>query len=167
MTTTKIVGGICGSLLVLLLVKWGGEIIFHGSGHGDVEAAYVIEVEDSGATEAAANEGPVFADLYAAADIAKGEKLFGKCKSCHKLEDGANGTGPHLYGLVDRVQASIDGYGYSGALSGLSGSWTIEELDAFLKRPKDYAPGTSMGFAGLKKPEDRANLIAYLATIGG
>lgn len=147
-------------------------------GHGETEAAYVIEVEEtatevasseggateSGATEAAA--GPTFDELYAAADLAAGEKVFKKCKACHKLEDGANATGPFLFGLVDRGIASVD-FAFSEALTAVGGDWTPAQLDAFLKRPKDFAPGTKMSFAGLKSESDRANVIAYLATIGG
>ena len=173
MELTKIVGSICGALLALLLVAWGAETLYHvgGDGHGDghggeAKVAYVIEVEeDAGADSGDADVVP-FADLLAAADIGKGEKVFGKCKACHKLEDGANGTGPHLYAVVDRAIGGIDGYSYSGVLAGLGGAWTVDELNAFLESPKKYAKGTKMSFNGLKKPTDRANLIAYLGTIG-
>ena len=113
----------------------------------------------------AAEDGPDFAELYAMADTSKGEKVFGKCKACHKLADGANGTGPHLWNVVDREVSVVEGYRYSGALVKVAQVWSPENLDGFLKKPKAYAPGTKMGFAGLKKPADRANLIAYLATI--
>jgi cytochrome c len=92
--------------------------------------------------------------------------VFGKCKACHKLEDGANGTGPHLFGVVDRAVGSVAGYGYSGALGAVADVWDADHLNGFLANPKSYAPGTKMGFAGLKNVDDRANLVAYLATIG-
>ena len=88
--------------------------------------------------------------------------MFRKCRACHKVEEGKNGVGPSLWSVVGRPIASVDGYSYSDALSGLEGSWTLADLDAFLTKPKDYAPGTKMAFAGLKKPEDRINLIVYL-----
>lgn len=167
MTFTKILGSFCGALLVFLLGKWVAEELYHnGGGHGgDHSAAYVI---DTGSNDAAAEEMEEvdFASLLAAADAGAGEKVFGKCRACHKLEDGANGAGPHLYGVVDRAIGAADGFGYSGALSEVAESWSPENLNGFLENPKGWAPGTSMGFAGLKKPEDRANLIAYLATIG-
>lgn len=168
MEITKIVGGLCGALLFLLLGKWAAETIYHvgAGGHGDGAQAYVIEVEETGGDEMA-EEGPSIEELLASADIAKGEKAFGKCKACHKLEDGANGTGPHLFNVVGRTIGGIDGYGYSSALTDLGGDWSIEALDGFIANPKKYAPGTKMGFAGLKKDADRANLIAYLQTIGG
>jgi cytochrome c len=168
MEITKIVGAACGALLIYLMINWAGESLYHvgSEGHGDeVTAAYIIEVsETSGDTEAA--EGPSFEDLMASADADKGAKGFSKCKACHKIEDGANITGPTLFGVVDRAIASVAGYKYSDALLGMEGNWDAAALDAFLASPKNYAPGTKMGFAGVKKDEDRANLIAYLATIG-
>ncbi len=169
MTFTKILGAGCGALLLFLLGNWGAELIYHGSGgHGDEEHAqgYVIEVAD--AEEAAEEEPEIdFAELMAAADVGKGEKVFSKCKACHKLEDGANGTGPHLYSIVDRRIAAVDGFGYSEVLATNEEAWTVENLEGFLADPKGWAPGTKMSFAGLKKPTDRANIIAYLQTIGG
>lgn len=170
MTFTKVLGGFCGALLIFLLAKWGGESLYHTgpAGHGaDGEKhaqGYVIEV-DSGEEEVAEEEGPDLATLIADADLGKGEKVFGKCKACHKLEDGANGTGPHLFNVVNREMAAIDGFGYSATLAEMGGTWGYTELDAFLENPKGYVKGTKMSFSGLKKPADRANLIAYLETI--
>ena len=168
MELTKIVGSVCGALLALLLIAWGAEELYHvGGGHGgEAHAAYIIEVEEDGGGAEAEEEIP-FAELLAAADIGKGEKVFGKCKACHKLGDGDNGTGPHLYSVVGRAIGGIDGYKYSGTLAELGGTWGVDELDGFLEDPKGYAPKTKMSFKGLKKPQDRANLIAYLQTIGG
>jgi len=163
MITTKAAAAVCGSFLVLLLGKWAAEEIYHVGGHG--EPSYVIEVAEA---EAASDEPEVsFEELMAAADVGKGAKVFKKCSACHKLEDGANATGPHLFGVVNRAKAGVDGFGYSGALAGMDGDWTAENLDAFLTKPSAYVPGTSMGFAGLKKQADRVNLIAYLESIGG
>ncbi|MEL6479675.1 MAG: cytochrome c family protein, partial [Pseudomonadota bacterium] len=125
---------------------------------GDLAAAAADAVEE---TAPAAATGP-YAALLAAADAGAGKKVFRKCRACHKLEDGKNGVGPHLWGVVGRDQGSVEGYNYSDALKGLGGSWTLAELDAFLEKPKSYAPGTKMAFGGLKKPEDRINLIVYL-----
>lgn len=173
MTMTKTIGALCGTLLVFLLAKWAADSIYHvgadsHGAHGEEHAmAYPIEVEEAGASAESAEEGPSFEELLAAADAEKGAKVFGKCKACHKIENGANGTGPHLYGVVGRDIGTAEGFGYSGILTELPGDWTPDALNAFLESPKGYAPGTAMGFAGLKKPKDRANLIAYLATIGG
>ena len=96
-----------------------------------------------------------FDQVYAAADPAKGEKVFAKCKACHKI-DGTNGTGPHLNGVVGRPIASVPGFGYSDALKALGGNWEPARMQQFIHSPKGYAPGTKMGFAGLPKIEDRA-----------
>ncbi|MFD2738207.1 c-type cytochrome [Sulfitobacter aestuarii] len=160
MTLTKIAAGLFGAWLILLLGKWAGEELYHADAHG--EPSYVIEVADAGGEEA---EDIDFAEVMAAADAEKGAKVFKKCSSCHKTEAGANATGPYLHGVVGRAIASVDGFGYSGALSGIEGDWTPEELSAFLESPKGYAPGTTMGFAGLRKIEDRADVIAYLDSL--
>lgn len=166
MTMTKVLGAVCGSLLVFLLGNWAAEALYSsGGGHGaEAEQAYTIDTGAAESTDVAAEEGPGFDELFAAADVAAGEKVFAKCKACHKV-DGNDGTGPHLNGVVGRAAASVGGFGYSDALGGLAGkAWEPAELDAFLANPKGYAPGTKMSFAGLPKASDRANLIAWLAT---
>ena len=169
MTMTKIVGSLCGALLVFLLGKWVAETMYAmggGHGHGDEHhAAYVIDTggDDHGAEEE--EEGPDFAALLAEADLDKGKKVFGKCKACHKIEDGANSTGPFLYGVVDRNVGAAAGFGYSGSLVAVADVWSADNLNAFLENPKKFAPGTSMAFSGLKKPKDRANVIAYLDSL--
>lgn len=168
MTVTKVGGALCGSLLVFLLGNWAASALYATSsgGHGgEVHQAYVI---DTGASEAAAADaGPDFATLYAEADAAAGEKVFAKCKACHKV-DGSNATGPHLDGVVDRAKASVGGFGYSDAMAAHSSEqWSPENLDAFLTNPRSYLPGNKMSFAGLPKAEDRANLIKYLDGLGG
>ena len=169
MTLTKVVLGFCGTFLVFLLGGWAAEIIYHtGGGHGKGEEhaqGYLIEVAEA---EPAEEEVEVpFAEVYAAADSGKGQSVFGKCRACHKLEDGANAVGPHLFGVVDRPVEAADGFGYSGSIAAVAETWDVESLNAFLENPRSFAPGTSMSFSGLPKVEDRANLIAYLATIGG
>lgn len=165
MTFTKIVGSLCGALLIYLLGKWGAETLYHVGGDYDEVAAYVIEVEEEVGTAAVVEEVD-FETLLASADIDKGERVFRSCRACHKLEAGENAAGPYLYGIVGRAVASADGFAYSGALSEVVDVWTPDHLNGFLENPRGYAPGTSMGFAGVNKAEDRANLIAYLETIG-
>ena len=163
MTLTKIAAALCGSLLVFLFALWLAESLYHvgGDSHGGHnEAAYVIEDDTETAEEPM--EEVNFEIILASANPEKGAKVFSKCKACHKIADGANGTGPHLYNVVGREIASIAGYGYSGTLAEMGGIWDANALNGFLENPKKYAPGTKMGFAGLKKETDRANLIAYL-----
>lgn len=168
MTLTKAVAGVCGALLIFLFGTWAADTIYgtaESHGEGEIAQAYSIDTGAGETAEAAAETGPDFATLFASADAAEGEKVFGKCKACHKL-DGTDGTGPHLNGVVDRPKASVAGYGYSSAIMALTAeSWSPDKLYAFLENPKGYMPGTKMGFAGLAKPEDRVNVIAYLATM--
>ena len=166
MTYTKIAGGLCGAFLVFLLGKWAAEEIYHtGGGHGG-EQAYVI---DTGAAEETVEpaEEVDFMALMSEADVEKGAGVFRKCSACHKIEDGANGTGPHLYDVVGREIAAVAGFNYSDALAGIDGNWDAEALNGFLEDPKGWAPGTSMGFAGLAKIDDRAHVIAYLDSLDG
>ncbi len=104
-------------------------------------------------------------------DAAKGEKVFRKCQACHMVGDEAeNRVGPVLNGIVGREIAAVEDFDYSDALKELAaadGTWTPEELAAFLEKPRDFAKGTKMSFAGLRKEEERADVIAYLATFGG
>ncbi len=160
MEFNKIFGAAVGALLVYLGITFFTELVFHGSGsHGDEHHyAYALEVQEEGG-EAEAEEAVPFEEILAQADIGKGEKVYGKCKACHKL-DGTDGTGPHLNGVVGRDIGAVGGFGYSSALADKGEAWTPENLNGFLEKPKDWAPGTKMSFAGLKKVEDRANLIA-------
>jgi cytochrome c len=167
MTFTKIVGGFCGALLVFLLGNWAGEALYTAQ-DASGKQAYSVATADAAAqpaaTAAAAAPAADFKTVYASADATKGASVFNKCKACHKV-DGQNATGPHLNGVVDRAVASVDGFAYSDVLKGLGGNWSPDRLDAWLTNPKAYAPGTKMGFAGLDKVEDRADVIAYLASL--
>ena len=170
MTLTKILGAVCGTFLIFLLGNWAAESIYHvgPEGHGDGEEVAQAYVIDTGVDESAGGDEPEvdFAALVAAADPADGESVFKKCAACHKL-DGSNGTGPHLDGVVGRDIGSVAGYAYSGILEELPGNWDANELNHFLESPKGFAPGTKMTFNGLRKVEDRAELVAYLQSIGG
>ena len=98
-----------------------------------------------------------------AGDIAKGEKTFKKCAACHSVDKEKNKTGPHLVNLFGREAGSLESYKkYSKAIKTSGIVWNEETLDGFLAKPKSYLKGTKMAFAGLKKEEDRANIIAYL-----
>ena len=174
MTMTKIVGGVCGTLLFFLFGNWAAESMY-GFGEapkGEARTfAYSIAVEGAApaaGTDAAAagtaGADPAYTEVSAKADPAAGEKIFGKCKSCHSVE-GKNMTGPHLNGVVGRNRASVDGFVYSEAMASKHDPWTPDEIYSFIKAPKEYVPGTKMGFAGLASPEDRASVVAYLSTL--
>ncbi|MEE8501694.1 MAG: cytochrome c family protein [Kiloniellales bacterium] len=138
-------------------------------------AEEAVEGASEGAAEEAAGEAVAAAtpaaqgvgSLLAAADAAAGEKGTRACKACHTFDQGgANKLGPNLWNIVNRPIAGDAEFKYSKALQGMSGQqWTYEDLDAFLTKPKDYAPGTKMSFPGVRKPEARANLIAYLRSL--
>lgn len=170
MTVTKAAGALIGSLLFLLLASWFASSLYHVGPPGHVAhgeetpQAYRIPVEEAaGAATEAVEEGPDFATLLASADAAAGERAFGKCRSCHKL-DGSDGVGPHLNGVVDRDKASVAGYSYSPAALDMPGVWTADNLNGFITSPRNYMPGTKMTFAGINNAKERADLIAYLAT---
>ena len=164
MEITKFVGAICGSLLIFLLLQTAAHAIYNTA--SETVAFEVEGVDTGGSGGEEAQEDVDVAALVAAADAAKGETVFKKCAACHKL-DGANAVGPHLDGVVGRPVASVEGFSYSDAMVAHGGDWTADEIFAFLANPKKDVPGTKMSFAGLPKPEDRANVIAYLEQHGG
>jgi len=130
--------------------------------------SYIVEgvVEEGGGATAAVADTPIALRLQTA-DVAKGAETFKKCASCHNIADGgANGTGPNLWGVLGKPHAAHPGYAYSDALKGKPGNWDWEGLDAWLKKPSAYAPGTKMNFAGLGKGDERANVIAYINSQG-
>ncbi len=110
----------------------------------------------------------VASQALAAGDISKGKKLAKKCKSCHTMnEGGKNRLGPNLFDILGKPAGGVEGYKYSKAMIafGDGKTWTAESLDAYVTKPKDLVPGTKMKYPGLKKEADRANLIAYLASV--
>ena len=108
-------------------------------------------------------------EAVAPGDAAKGERVAKKCAACHAFTaDAPVRTGPTLFGIIGRKTASVEGYSYSAAMraSGDAGHiWTPEEIDAFVTAPKVKLPGNKMSFVGLRKAEDRADLLAWLATL--
>jgi len=118
-----------------------------------------VELEGDGGDAA---EAPI-ATFLASADAGAGEQVFKKCAACHTVNaGGAGGLGPNLHGIMGAPLAAKPGFAYSDALKSKGGTWTWDDMSAWLKSPKAFAPGTKMTFAGLGKPEDRANLMVYL-----
>lgn len=167
------VGAFLGTVFVLMSVSIASEGIFH-SGAPEKEG-FTIAAEESG-EEAAAGGGeeaaaavPI-ATLLASADASAGEAVFKKCAACHTSEKGGpNKVGPNLWDIVNRPIASHEGFSYSAAMTTFSEGqkvvWDFDHLNHFLTAPKKYIAGTAMGFAGVKKDDERANLIAYLHTL--
>ncbi len=156
---------------VVMTVSITSDAIFH-TGAPETEG-YAIAVTEGSATtaDAGAEEAltPI-ATMLVDASAEDGQKAFRKCQACHTVENGgANRVGPNLWGIVDRQVASADGFGYSAAMTDYSEdgakSWDFDALNNFLHAPRSYMRGTSMGFAGLKKDDERANVIAYLRSL--
>jgi cytochrome c len=143
--------------------------------HTDTEAVglEVAVAEDTGGAAAAAGPelmpdwGTLMADpAQLATLVAEGDKVHKVCMSCHNVEPGgANGTGPALYGVFGRTAGTHAGFSYSDAMKAYGQAWTYDGLYNFLKNPGGYIDGTSMSFAGLKKPEDRIALVTYLRSL--
>jgi cytochrome c len=107
------------------------------------------------------------AAAHAEGDAAKGEKVFAKCKACHVVDAETNKVGPHLKGVIGRNVAAVEGYKYSAAMLAFATAgpqWTEELFVKYIENPKAMVPKTKMVFPGLKKEEDRADLLAYLKT---
>ena len=109
-------------------------------------------------------EKPVdIATLLKTANVDNGAKIFKKCASCHTIGKGEGAkVGPNLFGVVGRARGSVAGFSYSEAMKAKGGAWDSETISQFITKPKDFLPGTKMGFPGLKKPQDRADVILYL-----
>lgn len=160
---------IAGWALFAGIVALGGSIVAGKLFHEErpEQMGYAIEgVEAEGS--AGGDSGPGLNTLLASADVAAGEKVFAKCMACHTINaGGANGIGPNLHEIVgDKTAEGRGGFAFSDALKKKGGTWTFDNLNAWLKSPREYAPGTKMTFAGLGNPVDRANVIAYLNTQG-
>ena len=102
---------------------------------------------------------------YADGDAAAGKKVFAKCGICHLVQPGKTLTGPSLFGVVGRHSASVEKFNYSDAMKKMDVTWDTETLDKYLTNPKEMVPGTKMAFPGMPDANDRANVIAYLATL--
>ncbi|MEK1852590.1 MAG: cytochrome c family protein [Phyllobacterium sp.] len=143
--------------------------------HAPEKPGYIIQAaEAAGEGEAGAGAAPAavtpIATLLASADATRGEAVFKRCQACHTGEKGGpNKVGPNLWDIVDRPIATHDGFSYSGPIKDFSKGgqekWTYDHLNHFLTSPKGYIKGTAMGFAGDKKDNERADLIAYLRTL--
>ncbi|WP_082903721.1 c-type cytochrome [Devosia elaeis] len=167
----KILGAVLGTLLFVMGVGFLAEAIYHPiEGRGPGYALPEPEVvADAGAVE----EEPAvpIAALLASASVDRGAAAVRKCQSCHNFGEGEpNKQGPNLYNIVGAPKAHMPDFAYSDILLQQKAEgqvWSYDNLNAFLENPRGYAPGTKMAFAGVRSPEERADILAYLQTLSG
>lgn len=168
----KIAGAVLGTALMVFGLHELAGIIYHP--HEPEKPGFVVAVPEGeapagGETAEAEPEAPAesLGALLAAADPAKGQAGFKACAACHDVtKGGPNKVGPNLWGVVGAMHGAHAGFQYSEAMAAKSGEpWTYEALNEFLTAPAKAIPGTKMSFGGIKKAQDRANILAYLATL--
>lgn len=166
----KIAGAVLGTALVVFGLNELSKIIYHAP--EPEKQGFAIEVAEAAGSGEAAAETPAapaesLGTMLASADAAKGQTVFKACAACHDgSKGGANKVGPNLWGIVGRMHGVHEGFAYSDAMAALKDKpWSYEALNEFLINPKAAVPGTKMAYGGLKKDADRANLLAYLATL--
>lgn len=154
-------------LLAGLIALASGKVadFLYNPEHGTEEKrGYKIEVaEEANTTSTAKSDAPIdISALMKAASAENGANIYKKCASCHALEKGQHKVGPSLYGVVGSAKAHYADYAYSSGLKAKGGKWDYNDLFAFLKKPGAFISGTKMSFAGLNKPNDIADVVAFL-----
>ncbi|WP_245593503.1 c-type cytochrome [Azospirillum halopraeferens] len=166
MEFNKIFGAVLLAGLIAMMSGFAARVLVHP--HELDEPVFTVAATEGAAPAAdQAPTGPApIAPLLAAADPAAGQTASRACAACHTFDrGGANRVGPNLYDIVNAPFGHIEGFAYSAALADHGGSWDYEALNHFLYDPRAYAPGTKMTFAGVKRDQERANIIAYLRTL--
>lgn len=135
-----------------------------GCGGGQEAAKDETAATNTAAPEAATPAAAPVAYASLTGDAAKGEKIFIQCKTCHVTDEGQNRVGPSLHALIGHTAGQVPGFSYSPANKNSGIVWTEEQLFTYLEAPQKTIPGTKMAFAGLKNPQDRADVIAFLKT---
>ncbi len=166
----KLLGGLLGAVFVVFSISLASDAIFSSPAPETAGYAIAVAEPEEGAAGPAEPEIEPIAVRLASVDIAKGETLYRRCAACHTAESGgANKVGPNLWDIVNRPVASHEGFAYSGAMKEFSEGgtvvWDYDHLDHFIAAPRGLVRGTAMSFAGLKNPQDRADIIAYLHTL--
>lgn len=163
----KYAGALLGALLAIFGSRTFADILFHAEQPEKPgwELASTAPADKAPADAPKAEIVPIAVRLTSA-DAAAGENAFRKCASCHTVDKGGpNRVGPNLWGVVTADKGVHEGFKYSSAMAAKEGNWTFEALDGFLTAPKAWLPGTSMGFAGVRDDQERANIILYLRSL--
>jgi|SRR5579872_605219 len=164
----KILGAILGTCLVLLVTSFTAGAIFAPTKPEKPGFEIAVKEEAAGGEKAGAAAAPEpIEKLLQTASVQKGEAAAKKCAACHDFaKGGPNKIGPNLYGIVgDKKGEDRGGFNFSAAMKAKGGTWTIDDLNQFIANPKGFVPGTAMGFAGIPKDSERADVIAYLNSL--
>jgi cytochrome c len=162
----KIIGAVLATCLVLMVTNFTAHALFAPVEPAKPGFAIAAKEAEGGAKEAAAAPSEPIEKLLQAASVQKGEAAAKKCQACHTFEkNGPNRVGPNLWGVVGDHKGEGRGFNFSAAMKAKGGTWTDDDLNQFLANPKGFVPGTAMGFAGIPKDSERADVIAYLHTL--
>jgi len=169
LTFNKIAGAVLATCLVIFGLQNLTGILFEQTPPAKPGYAIAISESAGGAAEAP-DVPPDWGTVLPTANVQHGQDLTAKCASCHQFDPaGTNGTGPGLYGVEGRPPGSHPGFSYDQPMQDFAKThkvWTYDLIYQFIKSPQNFIPGTKMTFIGLKAPQDRIDVIAYLHTLG-